>query len=68
MTQQELEELATGEALSIADSSRLEGLVLDQERIRAKLLAGYRTIQAQRIAKITQTYLRRHHCGDWGIG
>ena len=41
MTPHELEELASGEALAIADSSRLEGLVLDQTRIRDELLNGY---------------------------
>lgn len=47
MTMQEMEELATGEALSIADSSRLEGLVLDQERIRTEILNGYLLIHSQ---------------------
>jgi hypothetical protein len=45
MTDEELEELATGEALAIAESSKLEGLLLDQDRIRAELLTGYRIIQ-----------------------
>ncbi len=45
MTDLELEDLATGEALAMADSSRLEGLVLDQERIRSGLLAGYFAIR-----------------------
>jgi hypothetical protein len=45
MTDLELENLATGEALAMADSSRLEGLVLDQERIRTGLLAGYFAIR-----------------------
>jgi hypothetical protein len=45
MNDLELEDLATGEALAMADSSRLEGLVLDQERIRAELLAGYFAIR-----------------------
>ena len=42
----ELEELANSEALSMADSSRVEGLTLDQEKIRDRLLAGYRAIRA----------------------
>jgi hypothetical protein len=45
MTDLELENLATGEALAMADSSRLEGLVLDQEKIRSGLLAGYFSIR-----------------------
>lgn len=45
MTNQELEEMATGESLAIADSSKLEGLVLDQDRIRDELLAGYLAIR-----------------------
>ena len=47
MTEAELEELAAGEALAMADSSRLEGLILDQERIRIELLAGYHLIQSK---------------------
>jgi hypothetical protein len=47
MTGAELEELAAGEALAMADSSRLEGLILDQERIRIELLAGYHLIQSK---------------------
>jgi hypothetical protein len=45
MTDLELENLATGEALAMADSSRLEGLVLVQEKIRSGLLAGYFAIR-----------------------
>ena len=45
MTDQELWELASGEALAIADSSKLEGLVLDQDKIRNELFAGYRVIR-----------------------
>ncbi len=45
MTDEELEELAAGEALAMADSSKLEGLVLDQERIRTALLEGYLKIR-----------------------
>ncbi len=47
MTETELEELAEGEALAMADSSRLEGLILDKERIRIELLAGYHLIQSK---------------------
>jgi hypothetical protein len=47
MTEAELEELAAGEALAMADSSRLEGLILDQELIRIELLAGYHLIQSK---------------------
>ena len=50
MTQQELEDLADGEALAMTDSSRLEGLTLDYDRIRTELLAGYRAIQEQGIS------------------
>lgn len=46
MSQIELEALAACEALAMADSSKLEGLVLDQERIRIELLSGYQLIQA----------------------
>jgi hypothetical protein len=45
MTDEELEDLATGESLAIAESSKLEGLVLDQDRIRAELLTGFRVIR-----------------------
>ena len=47
MSDEELEQLAEGEALAIVDSSRLEGLVLDQERIRIELLAGYHIIKSK---------------------
>lgn len=47
MSDVELAELATGEALAMADSSRIEGLILDEEAIRAGLLAGYRKIKAE---------------------
>lgn len=46
MTSGELEQLAESEALAMADSSRLEGLILDRERIRIALLDGYRKIIA----------------------
>lgn len=46
MSQMELEALATSEALSMSDSSRIEGLVLDEERIRSELLAGYLRIRS----------------------
>ena len=45
MSDQQLEELAAGKALAIADSSRLEGLVLDQQRICSELLVGYKAIR-----------------------
>lgn len=45
MSDVELAELADGESLSIANSSKLEGLVLDQDKIRDELLAGYRVIR-----------------------
>lgn len=47
MSDRELEELAAGEALAMADSSRIEGLILDEEAIRAGLLAGYRKIKVE---------------------
>jgi hypothetical protein len=47
MTTQELEQLAHSEALCIADSSRLEGLILDQDRIRIELFTGYHIIQSK---------------------
>lgn len=47
MSEDELEQLAEGEALAIAESSRLEGLILDQERIRIELIAGYRLIRSK---------------------
>lgn len=47
MPEQELVQLAESEALAIADSSRLEGLTLDQERISRELLAGYQHIQSK---------------------
>lgn len=46
MTDEELERLARSEALAMSDSSRLEGLTLDQEQIRNALLAGYKAIRA----------------------
>jgi hypothetical protein len=46
MTDLELEELAESEALAMADSSRLEGLTLHQDKIRKELLAGYRAIRS----------------------
>lgn len=46
MSDSELRQLAAGEALAMADSSRLEGLVLDENRIREELLAGYMEIRA----------------------
>jgi hypothetical protein len=45
MTTDELEQFAESEALAMADSSKLEGLVLDQEHIRMALLDGYRDIR-----------------------
>lgn len=53
MTTQELEDLAASEALAMADSSRLEGLLLDQERIRTELLAGYIRIQSYQTKKVS---------------
>lgn len=49
MTDQELRELANAESLSIANSSKLEGLELDQIRIHDQLLEGYRAIQNKRV-------------------
>lgn len=46
MNDEQLEELADGESLAMADSSRLEGLVLDRSKIRIMLLAGYKEIRA----------------------
>lgn len=48
MTDQELHELAEGESLAIANSSKLEGLVLDQDKIRDELLAGFHVIRNRR--------------------
>lgn len=48
MTDQQLHELAEGESLAIASSSKLEGLVLDQVKIRDELLAGFRVIRNRR--------------------
>lgn len=45
MSNDELEQLAKSEALVMADSSRLESLPLDQDRIRSELLAGYLRIR-----------------------
>ena len=47
MSDSELEELAAGEALAMADSSKLSGLVLDKDRIRKELLEGYRKIREE---------------------
>ena len=48
MSKEQLEQLATSEALAMADSSRIEGLILDQERIKTELLTGYHLIQSQK--------------------
>ena len=45
LTELELLELADGEAVAIAVSCAFEGLVLDQDRIRADLLEGFRVIR-----------------------
>lgn len=45
LNEQELHELAEGEATAIAVSSKFEGLTLDHERIRADLLEGFRSIR-----------------------
>lgn len=47
MTKRELEQLAESEALAMADSSRIEGLELDQDRIRSELLTGYQLIRSK---------------------
>jgi len=44
MSPLDLADLAKSEALAMADSSRIEGLMLDEERIRNELLAGYLAI------------------------
>ena len=46
MSAGELEQLATSEALAMVDSSRLEGLTLDQDRIREEQLSGYQLIRS----------------------
>ena len=51
MNDVELAELADGESVAIANSSKLEGLVLDQDMIRDELLAGYRIIRNRRDEK-----------------
>ncbi len=45
LSDQELQELVEGEAVAITISSKFEGLILDQERIRADLLEGFRIIR-----------------------
>lgn len=45
LTEQELLELAEGEATAIAVSSKFEGLTIDYEKIRADLLEGFRIIR-----------------------
>ncbi len=45
MNEKELLELAEGEAIAIAVSSKFEGLTLENERIRAHLLEGFRSIR-----------------------
>jgi Fic family protein len=45
LNEQELLELAEGEATAIAVSSKIEGLTLDYEKIRADLLEGFRIIR-----------------------
>ncbi len=45
LNDQELHELAEGEATAIAVSSEFEGLTLDYEKIRAHLLEGFRSIR-----------------------
>jgi hypothetical protein len=51
MSDLELAELADGESLAISNSSKFEGLVLDQDKIRDELLAGYRVIRNPRDGK-----------------
>ena len=46
--EEELAAMAKGRALAYADSSRLEGLILDQDHLEAELLKGYRELRAQR--------------------
>lgn len=46
MPEEHLLQFAKSEALAMADSSRLEGLILDEERIRTELLAGYLRIRS----------------------
>lgn len=48
MTPCDLADLAKSEALAMADSSRIEGLMLDEERIRNELLTGYLAIRESR--------------------
>jgi len=52
MSPLDLADLAKSEALAMADSSRLEGLMLDEERIRTELLAGYIAILESRGIRI----------------
>ena len=51
MNDVELAELADSESLAIASSSKFEGLLLDQDKIRDELLAGYRVIRNRRDEK-----------------
>jgi hypothetical protein len=48
MTPRDLADLAESEALAMADSCRLEGLMLNEEQIRNELLAGYLAIRESR--------------------
>jgi len=52
MSPLDLADLAKSEALAMADSSRLEGLMLDEERIRTELIAGYIAILESRGIRI----------------
>ena len=45
MTEDELEKFAEGRALAWADSSRMEGLVIDRDLLETQLLADYRRLR-----------------------
>jgi hypothetical protein len=47
MNDQEIRALAKGEALAAADSSRIEGLILDQEELEEKFYKIYKELQTK---------------------
>ena len=52
MSEDDLEKCALGCPLTVPDSSRLEGLVVDQDLLKDRLLADYRLLRAKN-AKVT---------------
>lgn len=47
MTEEEVRAFVKGEALSIADSSRIEGLLLDQDKLERDLLPQYLAMRTE---------------------